>query len=122
MAEKKEDDIFSQFPGEIVRRTILKQWEKDEIIEYINGEVFGQGGFSICYKCINNTKEIFILKEFKIERNQKRFCDELEIHRYLEHPNIVKLNNGFEYERKLYLLLEYCENKDFFYFKEEKKT
>ena len=113
-------DIFSQFQGETIKRTLETPGE-DEIIEYKKGEAFGKGGFSTCYKCINkNTKEIFILKEMEIERKQI-FLDEMEIHRNLEHPNIVKLLDGFEYEEKFYLLLEYCENKDLSYILKKRK-
>ena len=114
MAENTEDDILSQFQGEIVKRVVEKIGEENETIEYKKDENFGKGGFSKSYKCINiETKEICVLKEMeKNEKMQKIYNDEKEIHSFLVHDNIVKYEDAFEYNGKLYLLLEFCENKD----------
>ena len=114
MVTKSESGIFSEFQGEIIQRRVFSlQEEQEDIFVYKKVDVLNKGGFSICYKCINiKTKEIFCLKEMEPRKNQNMFDDEIEIHKPLNHPNIVKLIDTFENNEKLYLLLEYCENKD----------
>ena len=124
MAEETEDETMSQFTGEIVQRKIEKVDGDDEIIEYKKGEKIGKGGFALSYRCINKiTKEICLLKEMEInDKNKKVFSEESEIHSTLNHENIVKYKGSFEYKEKLYLLLEFCENKDLYtLFKDRKK-
>ena len=115
MAEEIEDDIFSQFQGETIKRRIQTP-DGVEVIEYKKGEALGEGGFAISYKAINiKTKEIFVLKEMLVnKKNQNIYNQEQEIHSSLNHPNIVKLIDTFNFNEKLYFLLEYCENRDLF--------
>ena len=115
MAEEIEDDIFSQFQGEKIKRRIQTP-DGVEVIEYKKGEALGEGGFAISYKAINiKTKEIFVLKEMLVnKKNQNIYNQEQEIHSSLNHPNIVKLIDTFNFNEKLYFLLEYCENRDLF--------
>ena len=123
MAEETEDAKMSQFQGEMVIKTQTKlNNDEKESIEYKKGEVLGRGGFGICYKCINvKTKEIYVLKETEIKQNitnqksdqsETNYYEESETHCTLNHKNIVKYIDSFEYKGKFYLLLEFCENKD----------
>ena len=78
------------------------------------GEIFGKGGFSICYKAysLNEKKEVLI-KELKDCEN---YVNEARIHSTLKHDNIVKYYDDIKEENgnesKLYLILEFCENRD----------
>jgi aurora kinase len=38
-----------------------------------------------------------------------QFITEVKIQTFLDHPNIVKLFGIFDDEKKIYLILEYCE-------------
>ena len=108
--EEKENNILSQFNGEIVEMRIQNVNGKTEIHKYKKGDILGKGGFGICYKCICiETKKIYALKELKLEENRK--VSEYKIHKDLDHKNIVKLIEYYDNKKILYLLLEYCENK-----------
>ena len=82
------------------------------IKEYLKGEYYGKGGFATCYKVYSKeSKIIYMVKE--IEYNDATL-EEAKIHISLINNNIVKLYDYFTDEKKdkLYLLLEFCENRD----------
>jgi polo-like kinase 1 len=92
---------------------LYKRDNKGNIIRgYHKGDSFGKGGFSTCYKVyLKENKKIFIAKE--IEYNEAKLKEAI-IHASLRNNNIVKLYDYFECEKneKLYLILEFCENRD----------
>ena len=55
------------------------------------------------------------------EKNKKLFYNERDIHQKLDHPNIVKLIDFFEYNDKFYLLTEFCEYRDLSYLLSKRK-
>ena len=108
MEERSDDGINAQeFQGEIIKKLVQNENGEEEIIEYQKGNCISKSRFSKCYKCLClNTKEIFILKELN-EKNEKLFINERDIHQKLNHPNIVKLIDFFEFKNKFYLLLDF---------------
>ena len=78
---------------------------------------------SILSKTINNPfplqippqSSIDILKDplqintFPLLSTQKLYR-EMKLHNDLKHPNIIELKKCFEDEKKIYIVLEYCEN------------
>jgi len=46
--------------------------------------------------------------------NQKRFKNEIEILRNLDHPHIIKLFETYEDTRNIYLVMEVCEGGELF--------
>ena len=60
--------------------------------------------------------------QFKNETEKQSIECEIEIHKELSHPHIVKLFDYFHDESNYYLALEYCENGEFYsYFLRNKK-
>ncbi len=64
-------------------------------------------GFPVAVKELlpGHFKNLFVKQKFKEEANH---------YLYLNHPNIVKLNNYIEKENSVYLLMEYIEGKNLF--------
>jgi len=78
----------------------------------------GKGGFSTVYLSINkSTKQNVAIKKlevdniFKLKKNIKR---ELELHKKINHANIIKLYNVIynTQENTIYMILEYCKYGD----------
>ena len=85
------------------------------IAEYIKGDYVGKGGFATCYLIKNeknkkDEKEVYLVKELAYNESTDK---EAKLHSELVHKNIVKLHRYFINDNKtLYLILDYCENKD----------
>ena len=63
-----------------------------------------------------NGKQIYALKTIDLKHICKEYIDELrneiDILRTLDHPNIVKAYETYEYRRKLFLIMELCSGGD----------
>ena len=86
----------------------------------------GEGSFSQVYKIQKkNTSEIFALKIMNLENlsknNLENIENEIKIQKNLKNENITKLIDFFESEKKVYLILEFCENGNLFDFIKKKK-
>ena len=94
----------------------------------VNYEIFypiGRGTFSFVYKALHRpTNRMVALKviQYSSEKDKERIQNEINIHSKLNHPNIVKLLDFFNDESNFYLVLENCENGEFYsYVKKNKK-
>ncbi|KAM0677276.1 Cell cycle serine/threonine-protein kinase cdc5/MSD2 [Binucleata daphniae] len=109
-------------------------YEKNDIIHdkarnytYKIRGLLGYGAFAQCFLVTNATNDVYALKVIDLAKLKSKniMCKletEIEIHKQLDHPNIVKMYNYFDDEKYAYLLLEYCENKGLDeYFKKKKK-
>ncbi|GAB5588554.1 Cell cycle serine/threonine-protein kinase cdc5/MSD2 [Umbelopsis nana] len=75
----------------------------------------GEGGFAICYEAENSRRQKFALKvvakkSLRDHKTKTKFLAEINIHRSLKHPGIVKFCSCFEDSQNAYLVLELCEN------------
>ncbi|CAI5441469.1 unnamed protein product [Caenorhabditis angaria] len=83
-------------------------------IQYDKGVFLGKGGFAHCYELKNRTtKEIVagkvVPKQLLVKQYQRdKMAQEVQIHRNLSHPNVVKLLNFFEDRLNVYITLELC--------------
>ncbi|XP_063683004.1 serine/threonine-protein kinase PLK4-like isoform X2 [Bolinopsis microptera] len=81
----------------------------------------GRGGFGEVYeaKCIS-TGEVVALKVLdkrKLKKEEyRKVCNEIEIHKNIQHPSIVKMYGWFEDVNFMYLVLEKCCNGDLHHF------
>ena len=88
-------------------------------IEYQKGEEFYKGGFSRSYKCMDiKNKEIFVMKELM---NNDISNNEIKIHESLKHKNIVSYKDTIKEDKKIYIIKEFCENKNLAYLIEKRK-
>ena len=114
----EDEKILSKFKGE----KILEKGINGEVIrEYTKLEYVGKGFFQICYKVYLEQKEkkVYLVKEMLYNEATYR---EARLHSELYHKNIVKLYHYFTNDYKtLYLILDYCENRDLSMILEKRK-
>lgn len=76
-----------------------------------------QGGFGICYEFINTkNNEVYAAKVLSKSEMHKvtakdSLITEVEIHKELKHPNVVRIFGHFEDDRNVYIILEMCKYK-----------
>lgn len=90
-----------------------------EVIEkYDIGRPIGDGHFSIVYCCMNKTTQEFcalkLIDKLKCQDRDDMIYNEVKILKQLNHPNIVKLIEEFDYSKQLYLILELVQDGDLF--------
>ncbi|MFH4984413.1 hypothetical protein AB6A40_011122 [Gnathostoma spinigerum] len=82
--------------------------------KYSRGKFLGKGGFARCYEMIDiNTKQVFagkiVPKTMLMKPHQRdKMTQEIDIHRSLSHPHVVRLDGYFEDSDNVYVLLELC--------------
>jgi calcium-dependent protein kinase len=77
------------------------------------------GAFGEVRKCVNRKtgaiRAVKIIKKDSLEAKEKvRFFQEIEILRQLDHPNIVRLYEVFQDEKRYYLVTELCTGGELF--------
>ncbi|CAB3402676.1 unnamed protein product [Caenorhabditis bovis] len=83
-------------------------------IKYEKGRFLGKGGFAHCYEITNiATREVLagkvVPKQLLVKQYQRdKMAQEVQIHRNLSHPNVVKLYHFFEDRLNVYITLELC--------------
>ena len=76
----------------------------------IDDKILGEGSFGVVRKAVEkDTEEVRAIKTIdKIKiRNKKRFLNELNTLKILDHPNIIKLFEVYEDENSIHLVMEY---------------
>ena len=113
---KQDPEFPDEFDGTELSHEKIKYDGTKELVRYKLGKQLGKGGFALCYKCcgiIGKKKKIYAAKEIDVENSPKdKIENEILIYKELRHKNIVKLYDNFSYNKKYYLMFEYCENKD----------
>jgi doublecortin-like kinase 1/2 len=91
---------------------------QEVITKYDIGRPIGDGHFSVVYCCMNkDTQEFCALKlidKLKCRGKDDMIYNEVKILKRLNHPNIVKLIEEFDYSKQLYLILELVQDGDLF--------
>ncbi|KAG8224873.1 hypothetical protein J437_LFUL006467 [Ladona fulva] len=113
MAATRETAKASVKPAEqtVIPEVIVDGKRK---ITYQRGRFFGKGGFAKCYEITDvNTKNVYagkiISKQLLTKNLQKeKVTQEIEIHRSLNHKNIVHFHGYFEDSHNVYIVLELC--------------
>ena len=83
---------------------------------YLIGLSLGSGAFGEVRKCkgqrSNAVRAVKILRKEKIGDPDgfivQRFIHEMEVLKHLDHPNIMKLYEFYEDEKRYYLVMEHC--------------
>lgn len=81
--------------------------------DYIIAKLIGRGSFSHVYGGYHKiTKNKIAVKHITINSIKKDFLDkllmEIEILKYINHPNIISMYDVVISERSIYIILEYC--------------
>ncbi|RHZ77522.1 hypothetical protein Glove_177g17 [Diversispora epigaea] len=85
--------------------------------EYTILQFLGEGGFGICVKVEDQDGQVFALKAIKKDALGQNFDDvlnEINIHRQLNHQNIVTLYDVFDDNDFVYFKMELCSNQSLF--------
>ncbi len=84
--------------------------------KYAKGRFLGKGGFAKCYEFKDlDTGKLLAAKvidklSLAKERSKQKLASEINIHKSLNHPGVVRFENNFEDSRNVYILLELCPN------------
>mmetsp|Transcript_1056 Transcript_1056/g.1953 ORF Transcript_1056/g.1953 Transcript_1056/m.1953 type:complete len:494 (-) Transcript_1056:28-1509(-) len=86
---------------------------------YQIGQLLGQGAFGEVRKCINRKTRVIravklIRKESMSKEEEQSFKYEINILKKLDHPNILKLYEVFEDDKRYYLVTELCKGGELF--------
>uniref|UniRef100_A0A183V7M8 Serine/threonine-protein kinase PLK n=1 Tax=Toxocara canis TaxID=6265 RepID=A0A183V7M8_TOXCA len=112
-----EDDVGSSKMSD--RKAALK--EVPDVVrnpqngkEFAKGRFLGKGGFARCYELMDTETRIvyagkIVSKTLLIKKHQRdKMTQEIQIHRMLSHPHVVRLDGFFEDADNVYILLELC--------------
>ncbi|KAF3939953.1 hypothetical protein ABW19_dt0207625 [Dactylella cylindrospora] len=85
-------------------------------LDYARGRSLGEGGFARCFLVNNPEGDIYAAKvvskkSLTSQRMKSKFLGELQVHKTMEHPNIVRFKECFEDSQNVYMILELCNNK-----------
>ena len=87
--------------------------------KYIRGKKLGNGTFGVVYEAkniqFNNTVAMKIIKKEE-NMNQLIIKNEIDILKKLSHPNIVRIYEFYESSNNFYLINEYCDGGELFYY------
>jgi calcium-dependent protein kinase len=86
---------------------------------YRIGKVLGNGAFGEVRMCIHRTtgaqRAVKVLRKSNMDEDEKRMLfNEINILKELDHPNIVKMYEFFEDDKRYYLVQEICKGGELF--------
>ncbi|CCX31387.1 Similar to Serine/threonine-protein kinase plo1; acc. no. P50528 [Pyronema omphalodes CBS 100304] len=84
--------------------------------QYDRGLQIGEGGFARVFLGQNKDGSQFAVKavaksSLQSERMRGKFLGEIQVHKTMQHPNIVRFIEVFEDDENIYMILELCHNK-----------
>ncbi len=89
----------------------------DSVVKrYTRGRFLGKGGFAKCFEFKDlETGKLLAAKiidklSLNKERSKQKLASEINIHKSLKHPGIVRFESHFEDSTNVYILLELCPN------------
>jgi polo-like kinase 1 len=95
--------------SDVITRTRVSQTDEVHFQYYTKGKFLGKGGFANCFELYEATSGKLLAAKIidKEKRVQQKLQSERRIHQSLIYPNIVR----FEDSKRVYILLELCNNK-----------
>lgn len=104
--------------GELIEEVVKKQNQPDAVVTYRRGKMLGKGSFGYCYEIVNletNAKSaVKIIPKESLAKSKVKSAvvSEIQIHRELQHDNIVRIEQAFEDKQNIYIKMELCLNKN----------
>lgn len=83
-------------------------------ITYTLKKLIGRGAYAQCFLTVTERNEHFAMKivkyeDLKTEKLKQKLQSEINIHKSLNHPNIVKMYSSFRNTDFVFMILELCE-------------
>lgn len=84
-------------------------------------KILGEGAFSevVAVKHIK-TQKMYAMKKINLKTlsraDQMHLKDEIKLHKFLDHPNIIKFIASYQENEMVYFLLEYAANSCLFFY------
>lgn len=108
-----------QLIWDIIMLHMFEEASKFSINDFTLIKQVGKGAFSTVFECLNVTDhKKYALKIISTETlNQHHLTllkKEIEIHKQLDHENIIKFHGYFVFQHYLILILDYCEDGNLF--------
>lgn len=90
-----------------------------EMDQYIKEKRIGEGSFGTAYLVRSKESGVhYVIKRINLSRMTEQEKDEamreVEVLAKLQHPYIVAYKESFEYEKNLYIVMDYCEGGDLY--------
>lgn len=108
---KIEDNIDQT----IEQRVTINHTER--VIKYAKSKLIGKGGFAKVYEfyCLENCKsyagKVIQRSDIVKPRHKRKLITEIQVHRSLNHKNIVKFEQSFSDEDNYYIIEELCQHR-----------
>lgn len=86
---------------------------------YRIGKMLGSGAFGEVRVCVhresNNQRAVKVLRKSHMDEDEKRmFFNEINVLKDLDHPNILKMYEFFEDEKRYYIVTDICKGGELF--------
>lgn len=112
---KTEIDLNLFEPGYVVKKMYFVSHKLDDVYKYFDfeAEPVGFGSFGTVYKAIEKGTDIvraikvINIDHLKTGSKYNNFINEVTSLKMLDHPNIIKLYEVYEYDSKVFLVQEY---------------
>lgn len=120
MSRKEETKQSKEIPDIVTDLSTNKK--------YLKGRFLGKGGFAKCYELTDmETKHVYagkiVPKSVLVKQNQKdKMTQEINIHRGVSHPHIVKFFAFFEDNDFVFILLELCRRRSLMELHKRRRT
>lgn len=90
-------------------------------VKYLDETPIGEGAFSSVYKVLHiESNQVMALKKIDVSELSNEDCNnlklEIDIHKNLDHPNIIKFHGCLQRKQFVYILLENAENGTLFFY------
>ena len=127
MTENEPKDLGIKSRREIPKNIVDVKFKTDSLVKayacnpfefYKELEELGEGAYGVVKKVclIENPETIramkIISKDNILEGQSQQLLDEINILRKLEHPNIMKIYEYFDYKNNIYIVSELCDDGD----------
>ena len=112
---KKMVKIDDNIEQTIEQRVTINRTER--VIKYVKSRLIGKGGFAKVYEffCLENGKtyagKVIQRSDIVKPRHKRKLITEIQVHRSLNHRNIVKFEQSFSDEDNYYIVEELCQHK-----------
>jgi calcium-dependent protein kinase len=114
---RRNKDEEPRGPKHSLGNHLIAKRKKDYLEDYTVVDTLGEGAFGKVYKVRNKKdKELYALKVIDTSDEEEEWSlqNEVNVLRALDHPNVVKIYEVYEYNNSLAIALELCSGGDLY--------